>query len=116
MFGGVFGGNSSNNAGAQRAAAPGLGGGPMPGGAMGQGQMDPNAQLAAAEQELEMVTEMFARLGDQCNKKCIVQRYSDEELTKAESVCIDRCVAKYFQVNRVVNDKLAKLSAANQQR
>ncbi|KAJ1769858.1 protein transporter tim10 [Coemansia sp. RSA 1813] len=110
MFGGAFGGGGggSNNVAAQRPA-------PMAGGPMGQGQMDPNAQIAAAEQEMEMVTEMFARLGKLCNKKCIIQRYSDEELTKAESVCLDRCVAKYFQVNRVVNDKLAKLSAANQQ-
>ncbi|KAJ2546944.1 protein transporter tim10 [Coemansia sp. RSA 1933] len=114
MFGGAFGGGNSSNSsagGAQRAPAPGMGG-PMGG---GQGQMDPNAQIAAAEQEMEMVTDMFARLGELCNKKCIIQRYSDEELTKAESVCLDRCVAKYFQVNRVVNDKLAKLSAANQQ-
>ncbi|KAJ2392622.1 protein transporter tim10, partial [Coemansia sp. RSA 2559] len=105
MFGGAFGGSNNNNAsGAQRAAPTPMG-----------GQMDANAQIAAAEQEMEMVTEMFARLGELCNKKCIIQRYSDEELTKAESVCLDRCVAKYFQVNRVVNDKLAKLSAANQQ-
>ncbi|KAJ1898675.1 protein transporter tim10 [Kickxella alabastrina] len=107
MFGGVFGGGSQKPA----QSAP-MGG--MPGMGQGQGQMDPNAQLAAAEQEMEMVTDMFARLGELCNKKCILQRYSDEDLTKAESVCIDRCVAKYFQVNREVSDKLAKLSQANQ--
>ncbi|KAJ1643952.1 protein transporter tim10 [Coemansia erecta] len=110
MFGGMFGG------GAQKpAVSPAAG--PMGGmaGAMGGGQMDPNAQLAAAEQEMEMVTDMFARLGELCNKKCLIQRYSDEELTKAEAVCIDRCVTKYFQVNREVSDKLAKMSQANQQ-
>ncbi|KAJ2851571.1 protein transporter tim10 [Coemansia brasiliensis] len=103
MFGGVFGGGSSKPA------------QPMPG-AMppGQVQMDPNAQLAAAEQEMEMVTDMFARLNNLCYKKCLIQRYNDEELTKAESVCADRCVAKYFQVNREVSDKLAKMSAAKQ--
>ncbi|KAJ1852691.1 protein transporter tim10 [Coemansia sp. RSA 2703] len=109
MFGGMFGGGGS-----QKPAQPaGMGG--MPGMGMPQGQMDPNAQLAAAEQEMEMVTDMFARLGELCNKKCLIQRYADEELTKAESVCIDRCVAKYFQVNREVTDKLAKISQANQQ-
>ncbi|KAI8319082.1 hypothetical protein GQ54DRAFT_299628 [Martensiomyces pterosporus] len=107
MFGGVFGGSS------QKPAQPAPGG--MPGMGMGQPQMDPNAQLAAAEQEMEMVTDMFARLGELCYNKCIIQRYSDEELTKAESVCADRCVAKYFQVNREVSDKLAKYSQANQQ-
>ncbi|KAJ1882849.1 protein transporter tim10 [Coemansia sp. RSA 1722] len=107
MFGGMFGG------GAQK---PAPSAGPMSSmaGAMNQNQMDPNAQLAAAEQEMEMVTDMFARLGELCNKKCLIQRYSDEELTKAESVCIDRCVTKYFHVNREVSDKLAKMSQANQ--
>ncbi|KAJ2721484.1 protein transporter tim10 [Coemansia sp. Benny D115] len=105
MFGGIFGGGAQKPA---AAPGPGMGG-------MGGGPMDPNAQLAAAEQEMEMVTDMFARLGELCNKKCLIQRYNDEELTKAESVCIDRCVAKYFQVNREVSDKLAKLSQANQQ-
>ncbi|KAJ2358236.1 protein transporter tim10 [Coemansia erecta] len=103
MFGGVFGG------GAQKPAQPAMGG--MPG---GQAQMDPNAQMMAAEQEMEMVTTMFERLNDLCYQKCLIQRYNDEELTKAESVCIDRCVSKYFQVNREVSDKLAKMSQANQ--
>ncbi|KAJ2758029.1 protein transporter tim10 [Coemansia nantahalensis] len=76
--------------------------------------MDPNAQLAAAEQEMEMVTDMFSRISDLCYKKCLLVRYHDEELTKAESVCADRCVAKYFQVNREVSDKLAKYTQANQ--
>ncbi|KAJ2008604.1 protein transporter tim10 [Coemansia thaxteri] len=104
MFGGILGGGS------QKTGPAGPGG---MGGGMGQPQMDPNAQLAAAEQEMEMVTDMFARLGDLCYRKCLIQRYSDEELTKAESVCTDRCVSKYFQVNREVSEKLAKLSQTN---
>ncbi|KAJ2779672.1 protein transporter tim10 [Coemansia javaensis] len=107
MFGGVFGGSGSKPA----AAGP-MGG--MAGPQQQQQHMDPNAQFAAAEQEMEMVTDMFARIGELCYKKCLIQRYSDEELTKAEAVCADRCVAKYFQVNREVSDKLAKLSQANQ--
>ncbi|KAJ1747511.1 protein transporter tim10 [Coemansia sp. RSA 2523] len=98
MFGGAFGGGS------QQPAQPAMG---------GQAQMDPNAQMMAAEQEMEMVTTMFEHLNDLCYKKCLIQRYSDEELTKAESVCIDRCAAKYFQVNREVSDKLAKMTQAN---
>ncbi|KAJ2498431.1 protein transporter tim10 [Coemansia sp. RSA 1972] len=97
MFGGAIGGGS------QQPAQP-MG---------GQAQMDPNAQLMAAEQEMEMVTTMFEHLNELCYKKCLIQRYSDEELTKAESVCIDRCAAKYFQVNREVSDKLAKMTQAN---
>ncbi|KAJ1915209.1 protein transporter tim10 [Mycoemilia scoparia] len=109
MFG-LFGGGNSNNK-TQQPQAP-VGG--MPGGFGGMGAagagMDPQMQYAAAEQELEMVTDMFTRLGDACHKKCILQKYNDEELTKGESVCLDRCVSKFFQVNKEVSDKLTKLS------
>lgn len=37
-----------------------------------------------------------------CHKKCVIPRYKDSELTKGESVCIDRCVAKYMDVNYFV--------------
>lgn len=107
MFGGVFSGGSQKPAANPMGAMGGLG-------QQQQQAMDPNAQLAAAEQEMEMVTDMFARLGELCYSKCVIQKFNDEELTKAESVCADRCVSKYFQVNREVSDKLAKLSQANQ--
>lgn len=41
-----------------------------------------------------------------CRKKCIMPRYSEEELSKGEMVCVDRCVAKYFKTNLVVGDYL----------
>lgn len=33
-----------------------------------------------------------------CHKKCVIPRYKDSELSKGESICIDRCVAKYMDV------------------
>ncbi|KAI9027926.1 mrs11p [Hyaloraphidium curvatum] len=69
------------------------------------------ANLAAAEQELEMVTDMFNKIVDTCHKKCIPTPYHDSELNKGEAVCIDRCVAKYFAVNAAIG---AKLSSAQQ--
>jgi mitochondrial import inner membrane translocase subunit TIM10 len=32
-------------------------------------------------------------------------------LNKGESVCIDRCVAKYFEVNKKVGEKLQAVGA-----
>jgi import inner membrane translocase subunit TIM10 len=45
-----------------------------------------------------------------CHKKCIPPKYHDSDLTKGESVCIDRCVAKYFEINDRVGKKLATIS------
>ena len=56
-------------------------------------------KITAAETELEMVTDMFNRLSKSCTQKCIPKEYKEGELNKGESVCLDRCVAKFFEVN-----------------
>ncbi|OLY82917.1 Mitochondrial import inner membrane translocase subunit tim10 [Smittium mucronatum] len=101
MFGGFSGGN--------KAAAP-------PSAPIQNGYANQQAQLAAAEQEMDMISDLFNRLSDACHKKCIINKYPDSDLTKGESVCIDRCVSKFFQVNKEVGDVLAKLSEMNQGR
>ncbi|CAG8586246.1 35377_t:CDS:2, partial [Racocetra persica] len=64
--------------------------------------------VAMAEQELEMITDTFYRIVDMCYKKCIPPKYIDGDLNKGESVCIDRCVAKYFEVNMKIGEALQK--------
>lgn len=46
-----------------------------------------------------------------CHAKCISPRYAEGDLNKGESVCIDRCVAKYFEVNKKVGEKLQTAGA-----
>ena len=41
-----------------------------------------------------------------CHNKCVSPRYAEPDLNKGESVCIDRCVAKFFEVNKKVCSKL----------
>lgn len=78
----------------------GLGGNPSAGGS----SVNP-AKLQAAEAELDMVTDMFNRLVDSCHKKCVdTGKYTEGELNKQESLCLDRCVAKYFDVNTKVGE------------
>ncbi|KAJ3051473.1 protein transporter tim10 [Rhizophlyctis rosea] len=55
----------------------------------------------------EMVTTLFNNIVDSCHKKCIPPRYTEEDLNKGESVCIDRCVSKYFAVNAKIGEKLS---------
>ncbi len=45
-----------------------------------------------------------------CHKKCVPPRYNEADLTKGESICLDRCVAKYFDIHDKVGKKLAAIS------
>ena len=49
-------------------------------------------QVEAATAELDMITDVFNRLVQSCHAKCISPRYAESDLTKGESVCVDRCV------------------------
>jgi len=75
---------------------------------LGFGGAQPSSvqKIAAAEQELEMITDMFNRLTNSCTKKCIPTDYREAELNKGESVCLDRCVSKFFEVNIKVSEQM----------
>ncbi|KAG5438913.1 hypothetical protein PCANB_002243 [Pneumocystis canis] len=67
-------------------------------------------KVSAAENELDMITDLFTRLVDTCHQKCIPSNYTDSELNKGESICIDRCVAKFFEVNTKIGEHMQTLS------
>ena len=46
-----------------------------------------------------------------CYSKCISTRFAEPDLNKGESVCIDRCVGKFFEVNKKVGEKLQNMGA-----
>lgn len=41
-----------------------------------------------------------------CAKKCVPNDYRESELNKGESVCLDRCAAKFFDVHMKVSEQL----------
>jgi import inner membrane translocase subunit TIM10 len=41
-----------------------------------------------------------------CSAKCIDASYREADLNKGESVCLDRCVSKFFEVNVKVSEKM----------
>ena len=43
---------------------------------------------------------------DSCYKKCIPQKYAEGDLSKGESVCLDRCAAKYIEVSEKIGQQL----------
>lgn len=63
------------------------------------------------EMEVEMMSDLYSRMTTACHKKCIPPKYSDAELGKGESVCLDRCVAKYLEIHERIGKKLTSMSA-----
>lgn len=103
----------------------------------GKPQLSSAEKIDAALTEVEMVTDMFnrwvravptckevvssvlgladnTRLSQSCLKKCIPADYREGDLNKGESVCLDRCVAKFFEVNVKVSEKMQGEAAMRQ--
>lgn len=83
-------------------------------GLTGAPQVSSQQKIQAAESELDMVTGMFNSLVEQCHTKCINKSYSEGELNKQESLCLDRCVSKYFETNVQVGENMQKLGQSGQ--
>jgi len=77
-------------------------------------QMDEEKMKLVQDLEIEMMTDMYARLTSACHKKCIPPKYREPDLQKGESVCIDRCVAKYLEVHERIGKKLTEISMRDQ--
>ncbi|KAG9640783.1 hypothetical protein KCU78_g10100, partial [Aureobasidium melanogenum] len=82
----------------------------------GSGRPQPSSaeKIAAAEAEIDMVSDMYNRLVETCTKKCIPNSYREGDLNKGESVCLDRCVGKFFEVNIKVSEKMQGEAAGKQ--
>ena len=52
---------------------------------------------------------LTCRLAKSCQKKCIPPKYVEADLTKGESICLDRCVAKFLEVHDRVGKKLTQM-------
>lgn len=65
--------------------------------------------------ELELMSDMFNKMTRACQKKCVPAKYKDSELSKGESVCLDRCVAKYIEIHDRVGRKLASQTMKDQE-
>ncbi|PFH50755.1 hypothetical protein AMATHDRAFT_144416 [Amanita thiersii Skay4041] len=83
------------------------------------GSMNGNASGVNSEKvemavtELDTVTDFFNRMVSSCYAKCISQRFAEGDLNKGESVCVDRCVSKYNEVQKKVGEKLQARGSAN---
>ncbi|KAF5368314.1 hypothetical protein D9758_002361 [Tetrapyrgos nigripes] len=70
-------------------------------------------KIEMAITELDTITDFFNRMVSSCHTKCVGTRYTEGDLNKAEMVCIDRCVAKYNEVQKKVGEKIQSRGAAS---
>ncbi|CDZ97318.1 protein transporter [Phaffia rhodozyma] len=77
------------------------------------GSINPQ-QIEMAEAELSMISDIFDRIVRSCHSKCISEKYAEPDLNKGEGVCIDRCVAKFFEVNAKVGERMQTMGGAAQ--
>ncbi|KAK3924901.1 Mitochondrial import inner membrane translocase subunit Tim10 [Frankliniella fusca] len=73
-------------------------------------QLDMQKMQMVQELEIEMMSDMYNRMTQSCHKKCIPPKYKDAELGKGESVCLDRCIAKYLDIHERIGKRLTQLS------
>lgn len=81
----------------------------------GQAQLDPSKLQLVNDLEVEMMSDMYNRMTAACHKKCIPPKYRDAELSKGESVCLDRCVAKYLEIHERIGKKLTQMSMQDEE-
>lgn len=62
------------------------------------------------DMEIEMMSDLYNRMTQACHRKCIPPKYSEADLGKGESVCLDRCVAKYLDIHERIGKKLTAMS------
>jgi len=55
--------------------------------------------------QLESIADVYSRMSDACHNKCI-SSYKQGDLTLAESICVDRCVVKYMEVQGKIQERL----------
>ncbi|KAM0284254.1 hypothetical protein ACHAQH_002044 [Verticillium albo-atrum] len=55
-------------------------------------------KVAMAESEMRLLADMHNRLTKACQMKCLPDN-REAELNKGESVCLDRCAAKFFEAH-----------------
>lgn len=77
--------------------------------------LDANNMQLVAELEIEMMADMYNRMTAACHRKCIPPKYRESELSKGESVCLDRCVAKYLDIHERIGKKLTSISMQDEE-
>ena len=55
-----------------------------------------------AELNMNMFVDFQSQAIETCRKRCVNEDYKFDTLGRAEAVCTDRCIAKFFETSQVV--------------
>ena len=73
----------------------------------GRGRLLKFYSQRTAEQQQQVVKDLFNKMTEQCFRKCVAL-YKEEHLSVGEATCVDRCVHKYMAAHGKVQDILGK--------
>ncbi|XP_011168081.1 mitochondrial import inner membrane translocase subunit Tim10 [Solenopsis invicta] len=73
-------------------------------------QLDETKLKLVQDLEIEMMSDMYNRMTSACHRKCIAPKYTEAELGKGESICLDRCTAKYLDIHELIGKRLTQIS------
>ncbi|RDA90257.1 hypothetical protein CP533_4607 [Ophiocordyceps camponoti-saundersi (nom. inval.)] len=81
---------------------------------LGFGRQDKTSdqKLLAIESEMRLMADTYNR---SCQAKCIPTDYREGELNKGESVCLDRCTAKFLDTSIKVSEIMQQQQQQQQQ-
>lgn len=68
-------------------------------------------KVALAEKEAAYLQSLQESILNGCQQKCFVKHYAENELSKGELCCVDRCVSKFFRASLLINQNLNDLGA-----
>ncbi|KAF4592040.1 mitochondrial import inner membrane translocase subunit TIM10 [Ophiocordyceps camponoti-floridani] len=83
----------------------------------GTGSAESNAsqKVVAIESEMRLMADTYNRLQKSCQQKCVPTDYREAELNKGESVCLDRCTAKFLDTSLRVSEIMQQQQQQQQQ-
>ena len=82
---------------------------------LGRPQMTSEQKIANVESEMRIMADTYNRLRNSCQKKCIPTDYREGELNKGESVCLDRCTAKFLETSVKISEIMQSQNQAGPQ-
>ena len=57
-----------------------------------------------AELNMNMFVDFQSKAIETCRTRCVNEDYKFDNLGRAEAVCTDRCIAKFFETSQVIQE------------